>query len=168
MKFVASIFIACLFINPSFSEILPKGDRAMAYDFTLEDVDGKEVSLSDFKGKVVYMDLWGSWCKPCIQSMPKSEKLREEFKGEEGVVFLYVAVKEKDEAKWKAAIDKFNVQGVNLISRDEPGSPFRDAYDTGFVPHYFLIDKDGKMADPEAKIPGKHGLADDIKALMNE
>ena len=155
-------------VFPGFGEIIPKGDRANAYDFSLEDMKGNKVSLSDFKGKVVYMDLWGSWCKPCLQSMPKSEKLRGEFQEGDGVVFLYVAVKEKDDAKWKSTIEKFNIDGVNLISRDEPGSPFRDAYDTGFVPHYFLIDKEGNMADPKAKIPGKHGLADDIRALMNE
>ena len=114
------------------------------------------------------MDLWGSWCGPCIKSMPKSEALREKFKGEDGIVFLYVAVNEKSEDKWKAAIDKLNVEGVNLISKDGKGSPFRNAYDTGFVPHYFLIDKEGKMADKEAKQPGKSGLEEDIRALLSE
>ncbi len=168
MKIIGTVFTLAIFVQFSFAEILPKEDREVAMDFTMEDVNGNEVSLSDFKGKVVYMDLWGSWCKPCLQSMPKSEKLREQFKGEEGVVFLYVAVNEKDDAKWKAAIEKLNVEGVNLISRDKPGSPFRDAYDTGYVPHYFLIDKQGRMADPKAKIPGKSGLPEDIRALMNE
>jgi thiol-disulfide isomerase/thioredoxin len=58
---------------------------------TLPDVDGNPVSLDDFRGKVVYLDFWGTWCYPCLQEIPHSLELEEEF-GEEEVAFVYVAL----------------------------------------------------------------------------
>jgi thiol-disulfide isomerase/thioredoxin len=167
-RIVSTIIIGLIVVSQSVGEILPKSDRQDAQDFTFKDLNGKDVALSNFQGKVVYLDMWGSWCRPCLQSMPKSEKLRGEFTNGEDVVFMYVAVNEKGEEKWKAAIKKLNVDGVNLISGGPEEGAFRKAYDTGYVPHYFLIDKDGKMADPKAKEPGKPGLAEDIRALLSE
>lgn len=171
MKQLSFVFLLSLLTIASQSVIggiLPKDQRNDALNFTFKDINGEEVSLSDFKGKVVYMDLWGSWCRPCLHEMPSSRKLRETYSGNENVVFLFVAVMEKTEEGWKAAVEKHVQGGVNLRSQDEPGSEFRNFYDKGYVPHYFLIDKDGKMADPKAKRPSEKGLEEDIKALLSE
>ena len=71
-----------------------------AADFTYPDVDGKMVSLSDFKGKVVLVDVWATWCGPCRQQIPYLKKLEEEMHGTD-VVFGGVSVDEsKDKQKW--------------------------------------------------------------------
>ncbi|MEL6924941.1 MAG: TlpA disulfide reductase family protein, partial [Bacteroidota bacterium] len=71
---------------------------AQAPDFLLADVTGKEVSLSDFRGKVVYLDFWATWCSPCIRMMPHSKRLQQQFEGKD-VVFLYVSL-DKSKQAW--------------------------------------------------------------------
>ncbi|MEQ8358385.1 MAG: TlpA disulfide reductase family protein [Cytophagales bacterium] len=148
--------------------IIDENLRKPAPDFTFKDKEGNDVSLSDFKGKVVYMDLWGSWCKPCIKEMPKSKELREKIGNSDKVVFLYVAVLEPAKEKWLKANEKFEIGGVSLISNDPEGTDFRNFYDRGAVPWYYLIDKKGRIADIKAKRPSEDGIADDIKKLIAE
>ena len=78
----------------------------IAADFTYPDVNGKMVSLSDFKGKVVLVDVWATWCGPCRGEIPHLKKLEEEMHGKD-VVFLGVSVDEvKDKQKWLDFIEK--------------------------------------------------------------
>lgn len=173
-SFSASIFtliFVAVFAFKGFSTnegIIDQEMRKDAPDFTFKNAAGEDVSLSDFRGKVVYMDLWGSWCKPCIKEMPKSKELREAFKDSEDIVFLYVAVLEKSKDKWMSANERFEIEGVSLISNDPEGTDFRNFYDRGSVPWYYLIDKNGKIADIKAKRPSEDGIAADIKVLLGE
>lgn len=165
-----ALFFVLVFATQGFSDgnLIPKDQRKEAPDFTFKNADGEDVSLSDLKGKVVYMDLWGSWCKPCLKEMPKSKELREKIGEREDMVFLYVAVLEKSEEKWAKAVERFNIQGVSLISNDPEGTDFRNFYDRGEVPWYYLIDKDGLIADIKAKRPSEDGIEGDINALLAE
>ena len=67
-----------------------------------------------------------------------------------------------------SANERFDIQGVSLISNDPEGTDFRNFYDRGSVPWYYLIDRDGKIADIKAKRPSEAGIADDIKTLLEE
>ena len=87
-----------------------------AADFTYPDVDGKMVSLSDFKGKVVLVDVWATWCGPCRQQIPYLKKLEEEMHGTD-VVFVGVSVDEsKDKQKWLDFIKTEGLKGVQLLA----------------------------------------------------
>jgi peroxiredoxin len=68
-------------------------DRSPTPDFTLPDPQGKKVSLKDFRGKIVFLNFWASWCGPCRDEMPAMERLYEEFK-EKGFVVLAVNIKD--------------------------------------------------------------------------
>lgn len=88
-----------------------------AADFTYPDVDGKMVSLSDFKGKVVLVDVWATWCGPCRQQIPYLKKLEEEMHGTD-VVFVGVSVDEsKDKQKWLDFIKTEGLKGGAVIGR---------------------------------------------------
>lgn len=70
--------------------ILAPSSRSKVSDFTLKDLKGKPVKLSDFKGKVVLIAFWATWCKPCLKELPELEKLQKKY-GDDGFVVLAVS-----------------------------------------------------------------------------
>lgn len=145
-------------------------ERPLAPSFTLDDVTGKKVSLSDFKGKVVYIDFWATWCGPCLAEMPHSKKLREKFGGNTDIIFMYVSVDNSDsEDDWKAVIKKKDIVGVNLISRNGGEEEHvGEHYGLQYIPRFVLIDKNGKVANFEAPTPGDSKTEQLIKQLLAE
>lgn len=117
-----------------------------APSFTLKNENGKAVSLADFKGKVVLLDFWGVHCGPCIADFGDAvPKVHEKYKGK-NVVFLNICVEDTEE-NWKGAIKKYKIEGVNVFAKDWSNNPVCKAYGIEAIPHYILIDKEGKFAD---------------------
>ena len=145
-------------------------ERPMAPDFTLENNEGKKVSLSDFKGKVVYIDFWATWCGPCVAEIPHSKKLKEKFVGNDNVVFMYVSVDNEDSIDdWKAFIKKKGMTGVQLIARDGgKEEKVGERYGLQYIPRFVLVDKNGKIADGEAPLPSDQETEQMIKQLLAE
>lgn len=113
-------------------------------EFTLTDEKGEAVSLNEFRGKVVYIDFWGVYCGPCIYDIRNyAPKLHEHYKDKD-VVFINICVDSKP-AEWKAALKKFNLSGVNLIAEGWANHPVCKDYNVSGIPHYVLIDKNGKI-----------------------
>jgi len=72
-------------------------EKFMAPDFTLEDIDGKKVSLSDFRGKIVFLNFWATWCQYCVMEMPDLEKVHREFsKGDDAVILTINSDEDSD------------------------------------------------------------------------
>ncbi|RYD75312.1 MAG: TlpA family protein disulfide reductase, partial [Sphingobacteriales bacterium] len=139
------------FINKKHEKKKLLSEGAVAPHFDLKDTSGKAVSLADFKGKIVYMDFWASWCGPCMQEAPFAVKLQEKFAGKE-VVFLYSSTDEDSEA-WKNAIRNKKLQnGVHLISKASAEN-VQEKYDVNGIPSYFLIGRDGKIINSNASRP---------------
>lgn len=136
-----------------------------APDFSLTDINGKKVSLADFKGKVVYMDVWASWCAPCISEINKSKNLKDKFKDNKNVVFLYISIDE-DPVKWREMVAKKDIHGVHLLSSKGQESDISKNYKVQGIPKFILIDKDGKIKDASAKRPSDPDLIEDITALL--
>lgn len=126
-------------------------ESELAPQFTLKDAKGKDVSLSDFKGKIVYLAFWASWCPPCKYEIPYTLKLQEKFKGKD-VVFLYVSVDESEEM-WKKAISShFKGKGIHLNSK-KSAENIQEKYNVDGPPRYILIDRNGKLIDDNANRP---------------
>lgn len=138
---------------------------AMAKDFALADTSGKTISLSSLKGKVVYIDFWASWCGPCRKEMPHSRALMEKLK-DEPVTFLFVSIDEKPDA-WRKAMAQEKLPGIHLLDNRGWSSPILGDYNFHSIPHYVLIDKDGKMVSPDAERPSGGAYAQ-IKALLDD
>lgn len=135
-----------------------------APDFTLVSYENKRISLSDFKENVVYLDFWASWCKPCIELIPDSKKLKEIFK-DAPVVFLNVSI-DKNENSWRKMIEKEKITGVNLITSGL-SSQMTSQYGVRALPRYFLIDKNGIIIDNDAKKPNEKELINEVRQLLN-
>lgn len=116
---------------------------APAPDFFVGIAGGKKLMLSDLKGKVVYIDFWASWCKPCVQELPYAKKVREHFAGNDNVAFVYVSI-DGNEKSWLKAMKKYDVEG--LCTRQEEDSETAKKYHIKGVPDYFLVGKDGSFA----------------------
>ena len=127
-----------------------------AADFTYPDTGGKMVSLSDFKGKVVLVDVWATWCGPCRQQIPYLKKLEEELHGED-IVFLGVTVDESnDKQKWLDFIEKEDLKGVQLLAGG--WSKITKDYKINGIPRFMVFDKQGNIVSVDAPRPSSPEL----------
>lgn len=127
--------------------VLAALDKAMALqpgrpapDFTLTDVGGQEVSLSQFRGKVVLLDFWASWCGPCIANLPHIRELKKKA-ADLPMVFLNLSL-DSSESAWRKAIEEHGIEGVHVRSGIW-GSGTTNAYNVRAIPAYFLVDPEG-------------------------
>jgi len=104
------------------------------------DKDGKTVSLSSLKGKVVFINFWATWCPPCIQEMPTINALKEKYKGNNNIVFLMVDVDNNIEKSTAFMEDKKYDLPVYV-----PASEIPSDYLGGSIPTTVILDKSGDM-----------------------
>jgi cytochrome c biogenesis protein CcmG/thiol:disulfide interchange protein DsbE len=136
--------------------------RKPAPEFALKDADGKTVRLSDYKGKVVLLDFWATWCGPCKMEIPWFIDFERKYK-DKGFAVVGISM---DEEGWTAikpfvselAINYRILQGTDAIAQLYGGV---DA-----LPTTFLIDREGKIADTHAGLAGKDDFEDGIKKLV--
>lgn len=137
-----------------------------APEFTLTDINGEEVSLSDFRDKVVYLDFWASWCGPCMREVPYAKELKKRFDGEDDLVFLYVSVDE-DEQAWRSTVEEREIQGVHLrihgMSHD-----IAKAYNVRGVPSFFIIDRNGIIHDNNPSRPSGETIDQELLAVLEQ
>lgn len=108
--------------------------------------------LKKHKGKVVYLDVWATWCAPCIAAMRSSEKLREKFKGQD-IIFLYVCINSPNQDGWKRIIAAERLEGENYFLDVKQSAILTKTLNITTIPHYTLIDKSGKIIDFKAPSP---------------
>ncbi|MBN4051915.1 TlpA family protein disulfide reductase [Cytophagaceae bacterium AH-315-L13] len=126
---------------------------------------GGETNISDFKGKVVYVEIWASWCHFCKKEMPAAKKLHRLFKKEKDIVFLNIAIDEK-ELGWRDAIAKKKFGGVNLITFKGFDSEIIKHFDIKGIPHFIMVDKKGNIVNDNAKRPSDPLIIQDLEKLL--
>jgi peroxiredoxin len=137
-------------------------DPKPATDFTLPGLDGKPVKLSSYKGKVVLLNFWATWCGPCKAEIPAFVELQTQFKND--LVVLGLSVDDPaDKAKAFADQYKVNYPIVLGLGHDE----IQDAYGPIFgIPASFLISRDGKVCKRHLGLAPKAQFEREIKALL--
>ena len=128
------------------------------------DVKGGEKSLDSFKGKYVYIDVWATWCRPCIQQIPYLQTLEKEYHNK-NIEFVSISTDESRrsggsweavEKKWRGFIKKKNMTGVQLWSGQDYS--FQQAYQINSIPRFILIDPEGKIVEANAARPSDPAL----------
>lgn len=120
----------------------PLREGALAPDFTFPDLNGRPVSLSDFRGKkVVLVNVWATWCPPCRWEKPRMERLYQAMKGKDFEI-LAVSI----DALGKDAVGPYVERlGVTYPALLDPMGKIKSLYRTTGVPESFLIDKSGRL-----------------------
>lgn len=122
--------------------------------------------IKQFDGKVIYLDFWASWCRPCKNEMPHSTKLKKELANED-VVFIYIS-SDRDANAWKKAIKELNITGYNYLTSANIYNQYNSLYNVKYIPRYVLFNKKGKAVDVNAKRPSNPETLKDIKKLLAE
>ena len=143
--------------------ILFKGERAdlnknlllismgqPAPNFSLNDINGDIVNLTDYVGKYVYIDVWNSSCKPCFKEFKKMEELIHKY-SDKNIVFIGITL-DKSEATWKRTLERKELKGIQLFGNGWKSDFVKD-YSIIFNPRFILIDKDQNIINLSAPRP---------------
>ncbi len=129
-------------------------DAVAAPEFTLKDDKGNSVSLSDFRGRIVYLDFWDPYCGPCIAQFQQFDRPFHEKYADADIVHIYICFSD-DEARWKQSIEQYGLQGVNLITESRRDNPLYEQYAFYGFPHYVLIGRDGRIVKNGCERPSE-------------
>lgn len=130
---------------------LPPGDKAPR--FYLKDVNGKPYELKSFKGKIVYLHFWATWCDPCIKEITTLNQLNSKLDNKKTEIVNICLDNNPD--KWKAIIKRENLKGTNLICKGNWEESLKSLYFITEVPHFTLIDQDGLIIKNKCKGSGE-------------
>lgn len=132
-------------------------------DFTAVDRTGRRYTLSDFRGKYLYIDLWASWCGPCKRELPHLKRLSERFADRE-ILFLGLSVdSERDD--WEKALDSEELPGTQLWL--DPSSSFAADYGVDGIPRFILLDKEGHIVESNMLRPSSEGIDSYLESLKD-
>lgn len=120
-----------------------------APDFILTDINGKEISLKQYQGKVVYLEFWATWCGACRKNMKNVDRLKKKFDTDTNVVFIQVST-DKEKNRWEQFVKERKPSGIQLYTDTDKGNNVRVKYDVKFLPKTFLINSEGFIViDPD-------------------
>lgn len=137
--------------------------RKRAYDFMLHDSTGKAYRLDDFKGKLVFVDFWASWCAPCKAQIPYQKELEKAYAGK-AVVFLSVSL-DRSKPAWLKAVKDEDLHGYILHAENDFRNEFPKAYGVESIPRYMLIDAAGNVISDNMMKPQNKK---EIKTIFDE
>ncbi len=133
---------------------LGKGEPAMEFSYT--DKSGKTVKLSDLKGRYVYIDVWATWCGPCLAELPFLEKLQDDYKDKK-IAFVSISI-DKEQEKWQKFVEKKQMKGIQLWAGDKKETVLLKDYLVLGIPRCILIDPAGNFIDGNAPRPSSPEL----------
>ncbi len=155
-------------LNKMFKEVIEekllvaKGKKCP--DFTFNDMNGKQHHISEFFGKVLYLDYWATWCHPCVWEIPFFEKLYQEYKGDERIQFISFSLDDNVE-KWKAKVKKDNPGWAQFILTKSDQLFLKEKMGIAGIPRFILLNADGTIAEGDALRPSDKnakGMLEDV------
>lgn len=132
--------------------------------FNYPDINGKNVSLDNLKGKYVYIDVWATWCGPCKVQIPYLKEIEENYK-DKNIAFVGLSIDtQENKDKWKKMVGERGLNGYQLLADNDWKSTFIQEYKISGIPRFILIDPEGNIVSADAPRPSEPSLI----ALFNE
>lgn len=139
----------------AYAKAATTSEGVLSPDFTMVDMEGKEYNLASFKGCIMYIDLWATWCGPCKAEIPHLKKLAEMFQGS-NIRFVSMSI-DKDKAKWEAFLKaKEGAEPKNCVQLYAGDKhKWLDDYEVNGIPRFIILDKEGRIVDANAPRPSE-------------
>lgn len=134
----------------------------LAPEFSLKDINGNLVHLSDLRGNYIYIDVWATWCVPCCRELPVLKKMEEAFSGKP-ISFVSISIDSDIEA-WRTKVKSEKLGGIQL--HVDKNSSFQKDYKVKLIPHFILIDKEGKIVNEKMTRPSDPKTISTLKELL--
>lgn len=141
-------------VTETYAKAIKFARGTFAPEFSITDIENNLISLTAYRGKVVYLNFWATWCRPCMTKMQNMKLVQRDLEDED-VVFLNVSL-DRNEEVWKEILEKNNFQGVHVLASGELNSDIAKAYEVKVLPRYFIIDQTGVFVkNPKINTPEK-------------
>jgi len=131
-----------------------------------ENFNGGTTSLDDFKGKVIYIDIWATWCLPCRGEIPALKELEKKFHGKD-VAFVSISI-DQNKDEWKEFVKSEDLKGVQLFAENAFESQFIQDYGIRQIPTFIIIDKEGKIVNADAPRPSSDEITGLLEGLLKK
>jgi thiol-disulfide isomerase/thioredoxin len=135
--------------------------------FNTMGAEGKELLdsiISENKGKVLFIDLWATWCTPCIQGMKTAKEIMPKYENED-IEFIYLCVNSTEE-NWQTTLTRLDIGGQHYFCDDSQSRDIKAALNVEGIPHYFIINKNGYIVQPNSH--DLSGSEEKLSALLKE
>lgn len=154
------------FVTEKYNKLMALAVGSPSPKFTdYKNYDGSTSSLDDFKGKYVYIDVWATWCGPCIREIPSLKKTEAKYHNK-NIEFVSISIdKIKDYEKWKNMINDKELKGIQLFADSDWSSSFVKDYQIQGIPKFILIDPDGNIVKKSAPRPSNPKLIELFNSL---
>jgi thiol-disulfide isomerase/thioredoxin len=153
-------------LNKGYNEWLAIAPGKPAPDLEGYTTEGYKVSIKDLIGKVIYIDVWATWCGPCVAEIPASKNLQHEFAGEENIQFLNVSV-DRNKSDWEEFLkNDQDWKGLHLIIDPDKIQSLESNYKLYGVPAYILIDHSGNIVNMKAPRPSEEKIESEIRQVL--
>ncbi|HXF28078.1 MAG TPA: TlpA disulfide reductase family protein [Bryobacteraceae bacterium] len=137
---VLGVALAWVIVNSMRDRVVQVGDTAPNFSITTD--SGQTVSLANYRGKVLVLNFWASWCPPCIAETPSLNKFQQEVAGS-GVTVLAISI-DRNKKMYDRFLRRF---GVSFETALDPTAKISASYGTYKIPETYIIDRNGKVAE---------------------
>lgn len=142
---------------------IAKGLPSPTFDY--KNINGGKTSLESLKGKFVYIDVWATWCGPCIAEIPALKEVEKEYHGK-NIEFVSISIDEKkDHEKWKKMVADKELKGIQLFADNAWESDFVKKYAIDGIPRFILLDTEGRIVIADAPRPSDAKLKELLKEV---
>lgn len=144
-------------------DLMP-GNQSPSFDY--ENFNGGTTSLNDLRGKYVYIDVWATWCGPCLREIPSLQKVEQDYQNENIQIVSISIDEEKDYDKWKQMVVERSLGGLQLMADNNWSSQFVQDYGILGIPRFILIDPEGNIVSADAPRPSNPSLRTMLDELL--